>query len=87
MELVKINPSDMKETQSSLSQLYHKSVNVKKPKSPIKPIESHVSKTKKPMGDFYGTGVIQKQGTMRGAQVGTNPLSKNQLKKPPKSLA
>lgn len=57
-----------------------------KMKSIVKPIESHVSKTKKPMGDFYGTGVKQKTGIAREV-TGLNPVSKKGLTKPPKSLA
>ena len=59
-----------------------------KPKSPLKPIESHVSKTKKPMGDFYGTGVKQPMGKQRGqSPFAQEPLSKKQAGKPPKALA
>ena len=58
-----------------------------KTKSIVKPIESHVSKTKKPMGDFYGVGVKQPVGKMKGPLVGSANLTPKKLGKPPKSLA
>ena len=58
-----------------------------KAKSIVKPIEAHVSKTKKPMGDFYGVGAKQPVGKMRGPLVGNANLTQKKLGKPPKSLA
>ncbi len=47
---------------------------------------AHVSKAKFGMGDFYGSGVKQPLGKMRDG-IGSNPVSKKKLGKPPKSLA
>jgi hypothetical protein len=58
---------------------------MKKPKAKI--MEAHVSKTNKPMGDYYGTGVKQKVGRMLSPTPGINPVSKKGLMKPPKALA
>jgi hypothetical protein len=49
--------------------------------------EAHVSTTGQPMGDYYGTGVKNKIGRMRGDSPGMIPVPKSKLKKPPKSLA
>lgn len=39
-------------------------------------------------GKFYGTGVRAKMGRMRtGTGIGSNPVSKQKLSKPPRSLA
>lgn len=58
--------------------------------SVVKPMkrtgESHVSNTKMGMGDYYGTGVKAKIGTLIQGS-GMNPLPPNKLKKPPKSVA
>jgi len=51
-----------------------------------KPYEAHTSKTKKGMGDFYGSGVKQKLGRNVSSSLG-NPTPTSKLKKPPKSLA
>lgn len=51
-----------------------------------KNVESHTSKTGKPMGDCYGTGFKQKIGRVREMST-VNPLTKKQLSKPPKKLA
>jgi hypothetical protein len=52
----------------------------------MKPIkEIHVSKTGKASGDYYGTGVKQKVGKIRGVPS-INPKGKD-MGKPPKSLA
>ncbi len=40
-----------------------------------------------PAGDYYGTGIKNPVGRIRGTTVGINPVSKKGLKKPPKSLA
>lgn len=53
---------------------------------PKKPYEAHTSKTKKAMGDFYGSGVKQKVGISRSDSM-MNPTPKSKLKKPPKSMA
>lgn len=47
---------------------------------------AHVSKAKYGMGDFYGTSVKQPMGKIRDS-IGSNPMSKKKLGKPPKSLA
>lgn len=49
-------------------------------------IEAHVSRTKKAMGDHYGTGIKQKIGRMREDSVGYIPLSKKKMGTPPKSV-
>lgn len=46
----------------------------------------HVSHSSMGMGDYYGTGVKQKVGRIREG-YGQNPVSPENLKKPPKSLA
>jgi hypothetical protein len=38
-------------------------------------------------GDFHGTGIRAKIGTLRGDTVGYRKLSKSQMGSPPKSLA
>lgn len=48
--------------------------------------EAHVSKTGKPMGDFFGQGVRQKVGRVGDSFLDIK-TSKNQMKKPPKALA
>ena len=48
--------------------------------------ESHTCPTKHGMGDYYGTGVKNPQGRMRGDSIGYRPVSKKQLGTPPKSL-
>ncbi len=60
---------------------------MKKGKSSVKSVESHVSKTKMPMGDFYGVGIKQPVGKMRSPLVGQANLSDKKLGKPPKTLA
>jgi hypothetical protein len=61
---------------------------VAKKKSPLKPFEAHVSNTKKPMGDFYGTGIKQPMGKQRAqSPFAEPPLSRKQSKTPPKALA
>lgn len=56
-------------------------------KSPIRPIQAHVSKTKKPMGDYYGVGVKNPIGKMKGSLIDAKPLSAKKLGLPPKKLA
>lgn len=46
-----------------------------------------VSKSKKPYGDFYGTGKRNPIGKVRDVTVGVIPGNKKQLKTPPKKLA
>lgn len=48
--------------------------------------ENHVAPTKYGMGDNYGTGIRAKVGRERDNMI-LNPLPKNKLNKPPKSLA
>lgn len=48
--------------------------------------EAHSSNTKFGMGDYYGTGVRQPFGKMRGDSVGMYPVSKKKLKTPPRSV-
>lgn len=38
------------------------------------------------MGDYYGTGIKNSQGRMRGDSVGYRPVSRKQLGTPPKSV-
>lgn len=57
------------------------------PAKPKKPRFSHTTNTKYGMGDYYGTGVRAKLGTLRGDTVGMAKLSKKKLGTPPKSLA
>lgn len=52
-----------------------------------KPQTAHTANTKYGMGDYYGTGVKAKLGTMRDDSVGMAKLSKKKLGTPPKSLA
>lgn len=47
---------------------------------------AHVSKAKFGMGDFYGSGVKQPIGKIRSG-IGSNPVSKSKLGKPPKKMA
>jgi len=55
--------------------------------SAVKGIKSvHTSSAKKGMGDYYGSGVKNKMGTMVSG-VGVNPLTPKKLKKPPKAVA
>lgn len=51
------------------------------------PLNAHTPKTLKGSGDNYGTGVRNPVGRMREDSIGMNPLSKEKLKKAPKSLA
>ena len=47
----------------------------------------HTPRSQKGLGDYYGTGIVQKMGRMRGDSTGMVTLSKKQMKKPPRSLA
>lgn len=47
---------------------------------------AHTSNSKKGMGDYYGTGLRNPVGKIRDV-FGSGPISKGNLKKPPKSLA
>ena len=58
---------------------------MKKPKSNK---QTHTSNSKTGSGDYYGTGVKNKVGTIRDVFVpGVNPMSSKKIGKPPKSLA
>lgn len=56
-------------------------------KAKISHLESHVSRTKKPYGDSYGTGIKNPMGKMRSSALDNGAMPKSKLKKPPKSLA
>lgn len=47
---------------------------------------AHTSQSPKGLGDYYGTGIRQKLGTMREG-LGMEELSPAKLKKPPRSVA
>lgn len=47
---------------------------------------AHTSKSQIGMGDFYGTSIKQPLGKMRSG-IGSNPVSKSKLAKPPKKMA
>lgn len=49
--------------------------------------EWHASNAKTGSGDYYGTGIKQKQGRIRDDYMGTISMTPEKLKKPPKSLA
>lgn len=49
--------------------------------------ESHTADTKYGMGNYYGTGYKAPVGKVRDTSVGFRPVSREQLGKPPKSLA
>jgi len=49
--------------------------------------EAHVDHTRYGMGDYYGTGVKQKIGTVRQDYMGNISSVPKKLKTPPKSLA
>ena len=50
--------------------------------------EAHTDNTKYGMGDFYGTGVRAKIGTMRDSySPGYTPVSKKSMGTPPKTFA
>lgn len=49
--------------------------------------EAHTAPTKFGMGDYYGQGVKAKIGRMRDSSPGINPVPREELKKPPRSLA
>lgn len=49
--------------------------------------EAHVSNTKAPMGDYYGSGIKQPVGRMRDDYMSGAPMSDKKMGKPPKSLA
>jgi hypothetical protein len=57
-----------------------------KQKKPYKNTPVHTPKSSKGLGDFYGTGIVAKLGTIRDSAVVNEQHSKD-LKKPPKSLA
>lgn len=47
--------------------------------------QAHTANTKYGMGDYYGTGVRSKLGTIRDG-MGMQKLSQKKLKTPPKSV-
>ncbi len=49
--------------------------------------EWHSSNAKVGMGDYYGSGIKQKQGRIRDDYMGTISMTPEKLKQPPKSLA
>lgn len=53
---------------------------------PKKSVETLTSKTGKPMGDCYGSGVKQKVGRVIYSST-VNPVTTKQLKTPPRKLA
>lgn len=53
----------------------------------IKHKENHVAQTKYGMGDYYGTGIKAKVGTVRSDSMNMSQVTPAKLKKPPKSLA
>jgi len=60
---------------------------MKKGKAKINaPKTAHTSNSKKGMGDYYGTGIKAKIGTMIDG-MGVPEITPNKIKKPPKSLA
>lgn len=48
--------------------------------------QAHTPASSKGLGDYYGTGIVAKLGTVRDNAVVNEQYAKN-LKKPPKSLA
>lgn len=48
---------------------------------------SHTPRSKKGMGDYYGTGIRAKIGKMRSDSMGMHNLTPKEFKTPPKSLA
>lgn len=55
-------------------------------KLPYTNAQTHTPKSSKGLGDYYGTGIVAKLGTVRENFVNKEQHAKN-LKKPPKSLA
>ncbi len=49
--------------------------------------EAHCDNKGQGMGDHYGSGIKQKVGRIREDYVNASAISKNKLKKPPRSLA
>lgn len=50
--------------------------------------EAHSANKKIGMGDYYGSGIKQKVGRVRSSySPGSNPVSPEKLKTPPRSLA
>ncbi len=48
--------------------------------------QAHTPRSSKGMGDFYGTGIKQKVGTIRESMM-TQKISSEKLGNPPKTLA
>ena len=57
----------------------------KKPKRG-KTYEAHTEPTKYGMGDYYGRAMKNPVGRMRDSSVGFIPVSKKQLKTPPRGV-
>jgi hypothetical protein len=55
------------------------------PQKPKKPRFAHTANTNYGMGDYYGTGIKAKIGTMREG-MGMKSLSKKKIGTPPKSV-
>jgi len=49
--------------------------------------QAHTPKSSKGLGDYYGTGVHAKLGTIRSPTVGMVKMSKKKLTTPPKAIA
>lgn len=56
-------------------------------KGKVKHKEAHVMPTKYGMGDYYGTGIKAKVGTVRDDMMGTTATTPKKLKTPPRSVA
>ncbi len=59
---------------------------MKRPKNKTSRDQSHTPKSPKGMGDYYGSGIRQKVGSVKRSYLIDEIPDKN-LKKPPKSLA
>ena len=59
---------------------------MKSKKTKTSRIQAHTPKSPKGLGDFYGTGIVQKLGKIRDG-MGMKDITPKKLKKPPKSLA
>lgn len=51
-----------------------------------KTYEAHTSPTKYGMGDYYGTAMKAPVGKMRDSSIGYIPVTKKQLKTPPRGV-
>lgn len=48
--------------------------------------QAHTPKSPKGLGDYYGTGITAKIGTVRDDSMGMHQITPQKLKKPPKSV-